>query len=82
MKSPVAQGSYPTHTPLTAGSMPNLPSMASGKQDVPSHPLPQSTVKHQPVPYPRFSNKYKEYLPPKPTKRNVSFCHQFMAGYL
>lgn len=70
----VAQRGHPTHSPLTAGSMPTLPSMASRKQD----PPPSSTccshyVKHHPVPYPPFSSKYKEYLPPKPTKRKM--CH-------
>lgn len=41
-KAMVAQGGHLSHSLLTAGSMPALPSMASGKQDPPSpHPLPQ-----------------------------------------
>ena len=73
----MAQGGHPTHSPLTAGSMPTLPSTASGKQDRPSHRLPQPAavtyVKHQPVPYSPFSSKYKDYLPPKPIKSKM--CH-------
>lgn len=41
VNSTVAQGGHPIQALLTAGRMPTLPSMASGKQHPPPHPLPQ-----------------------------------------
>lgn len=78
----MAQGGHPIQAPLTAGRMPTLPSMASGKQHPPPHPAAVTMCNTSLSPTLHFPASTRNISNQAQQKKGVSFHHQFMTSYI